>query len=91
MSIRLTVLALAAIAVANAEMMTMYPNSPTSDPAGNHCQDFTADMSTADAQQWWSVSSTPIFLLVVDLGLCLGQLLRLPSYPRLDKRLRLRS
>merc|ERR1711957_782309 len=57
MSIRLTVLALAAIAVANAEMMTMYTNTPTSDPAGNHCQDFTADMSTADAQQWWSADS----------------------------------
>merc|ERR1712160_173270 len=57
MSIRLTVLALAAIAVANAEMMTMYTNTPTSDPAGNHCQDFTADMSTADAQQWWSANS----------------------------------
>merc|ERR1712086_581758 len=57
MSIRLTVLALAAIAVANAEMMMMYTNTPTSDPAGNHCQDFTADMSTADAQQWWSANS----------------------------------
>jgi len=46
-------------AVAPADIMLMHTNTPPSDPAGKgtHCEDVEADMSTADAQQWWSANA----------------------------------
>jgi hypothetical protein len=80
MSMRLA-LFVAVAAVANAEIMLMYTNTPPSDPAGSHCEDVKADMSTADAKEWWSANA---YAYPASQGWTKGSLCDPKVYPKLE-------